>query len=473
MTAVAAPSPATYPPAVRPLRAVSLLVAGVVLLGAIAWTVTMLVRPSTVGGKPNVLLIVTDDQRFDTVGEMPALGRWFLDGGVQFSHAYTTTPLCCPSRASFLTGRYMHNHGIDDNMEDASVLRRIQRHTVQAALDGAGYRTGLFGKLFNNWPNEIDPSFFDRWATTPFVTYEGDEWNVDGVVRTLRQNAVSYVGDRFVRFASNGERDDRIPWFALVGFMAPHLPVTLEPPYAAIDVPPVEMTPARGEVDRSDKPAYVLRNPLKQGSTIDERRVPALRSLQAVDDQIDRMMRRLEELDELDDTLAILISDNGYHWGEHGLFQKSTPYQETVHVPMMARWPGHIEPGSVDDRLTGLLDLAPTILTAADLSHPDDLDGVDLLREGPGREQLLLEFRKLEGEHVPSWSAIITRSWIFVEYRTVAGRPIGREYYDLADDPAQLVNLFGDGDPTNDPDAGTLTAELRSMMSCAGLTCPR
>jgi arylsulfatase A-like enzyme len=247
----------------------------------------------------------------------------------------------------------------------------------------------------------------------------------------------------------------------------------LEPRYASIDVPPVEMTAARREVDRSDKPAYVRQTTLKRGSTIDDRRVAALRSLIAVDDQIDRMMRRLDALDELDDTLVILISDNGYLWGEHGLFQKSAPYQETVHVPMAVRWPGQIEPGITDDRLVGLLDVAPTILAAAGLPLPPELDGVDLLGDGPGREQLLLEFRKLEGEPVPSWSAIVARTFLFVEYRTPGGGLITREYYDLTNDPEQLVNLFEDGDPTNDPDAQTLSAELRSMMECAGVTCPR
>jgi arylsulfatase A-like enzyme len=454
---------------VRPPRTLSLVTA-LALLAAIGGTVLLISRSDD---RPNILLIVTDDQRFDTLHGMPAVSRWFVDGGVTFSSAYTTTPLCCPSRASVLTGQYMHNHGIDDNVEDADRLQRVQRRTVQAALRKAGYRTGLFGKLFNNWPNEIDPSFFDRWATTPFVTYTEDEWNVNGVVRPVYQNSVSYLGDLFLDFASTGEQQDRRPWFALVGFMAPHLPITLEPRYASIDVPPVQMTAARREVDRSDKPPYVRQNPLRHGSGIDDRRVAALRSLIAVDDQIDRMMRRLEDLGELDETLVILLSDNGYLWGEHGLFQKSAPYQETVHVPMTARWPGHILPGSTDDRLVGLLDVAPTVLAAAEMTLPPRLDGVDLLGDGPGREQLLLEFRKLEGEEVPSWSAIVTHTSIFVEYRAVGGGLIAREYYDLANDPEQLVNLFGDGDPTNDPDARTLSSDLRSMMGCAGVTCPR
>jgi arylsulfatase A-like enzyme len=454
---------------VRAPRTLSLVTA-LALLAAIGGTVLLISRSE---GRPNILLIVTDDQRVDTLHSLPAVRKWFLDEGVTFSSAYATTPLCCPSRASVLTGQYMHNHGIDDNLEPADRLRMVQRHTVQAALHEAGYRTGLFGKLFNNWPNEIDPSFFDRWATTPFVTYAGDEWNVNGVVRPVSQNSVSYLGDLFLEFASTGEQQDRRPWFALVGFMAPHLPITLEPRYASIDVPPVEMTAARREVDRSDKPPYVRRSPLRHASGIDDRRVEALRSLIAVDDQIDRMMRRLEELGELDETLVILLSDNGYLWGEHGLFQKSAPYQETVHVPMTARWPGHIQPGSTDDRLVGLLDVAPTILAAAEMTLPTRLDGVDLLGDGSGREQLLLEFRKLEGEEVPSWSAIVTHAFIFVEYRAVGGELIAREYYDLANDPEQLVNLFGDGDPTNDPDARTLSADLRSMMGCAGVTCPR
>jgi arylsulfatase A-like enzyme len=452
-------------------RSIALAAGATLLLGGIVGTAAFLSASRTVGPRPNILLIVTDDQRYDTLDVMPAVRRWFVEAGTSFSSAYAVTPLCCPSRASMLTGQHLHNHGIDDNEEHVSTLRDVQRRTVQAALDRVGYRTGLFGKLFNNWPNDVDPAYFDRWATTPFVTYSGARWNVGGEERRIRQNSVRYLGDLFLDFASDGERRDRRPWFGLIGFMAPHMPVTLEAAYERIRVQPLEMTPGRREFDRSDKPWYVRKQPLKRTDLIQARRVPQLRSLVAVDDQIDRIMRRLQELGELDDTLVIFTSDNGLYWGEHGLFQKSAPYREAVHVPLLLRWPGHVQSGVLDERLVGILDIAPTILAAARARPPVLQDGVDLLAQAPRRARLLLEFRKLEGEDVPTWSAIITRTWVFVEYRGRDDEVIAREYYDFVRDPAQLVNMFKDGDPSNDPDTGLLHAQLRALMDCSGREC--
>jgi arylsulfatase A-like enzyme len=445
------------------------------VVGAIGVAVAIVSTPPTIDDRPNILLIVTDDQRADTLHVMPAVQRWFVDEGVRFPFAYATTPLCCPSRASILTGQQLHNHGIDDNEEDATTLRAVQRHTLQSALDRVGYRTSLFGKLFNNWPNDVDPAHFDRWATTPFVTYSGARWNVNGVERTVRQDAITYLGDLFVEFASDSEAHDRVPWFSLVGFMAPHLdePMTLPPGYEALRFPPLGLTAARWESDRSDKPDYVRRLARKRADEIEARRLPALRSLVAVDDQIDRMMRRLDALGELDHTMVIFASDNGVFWGEHGLFQKSAPYQEAIHVPLMLRWPGHVGTGTVDERLVGLLDIAPTILAAARAPSPVAADGIDLLDPEQRRERLLLEFRKLEGEDVPTWSAIITRGWIFVEYEEIRNDGIAHEYYDLVRDPGQLLNLLGDASTANDPDTVALDTELRAMMQCIGVTCRR
>jgi arylsulfatase A-like enzyme len=458
-------------------RSRALLAAGAAfVVGAIGVTVAIVSSPPTSDDRPNILLIVTDDQRADTLDVMPAVRRWFVDGGMSFSTAYATTPLCCPSRASFLTGQLLHNHGIDDNEENVATLRAVQRHTVQSALDRVGYRTSLIGKLFNNWPNDVDPAYFDRWATTPFVTYSGDQWNVNGDERTVTRNAITYLGDLFLDFASDMESEDRTPWFSLVGFMAPHIPevpMTLEPRYESLRFAPVAMTAARGELDRSDKPDYVRRRPLRSADLIDDLRVRQLRALVAVDDQIDRMIRRLDALGELDHTLVILTSDNGVFWGEHGLFQKGAPYLEAVHVPLMLRWPGHVAAGKVDDGLVGLLDIAPTILAAARAPSLVEPDGLDLLDRTRRRERLLLEFRRVEGDYVPTWNAILTRTWIFVEYRGIHTNAITREYYDLTGDPEQLVNVFKDGNPADDPDGRALHAELRTMMRCIGVTCRR
>ena len=423
------------------------------------------------GARPNILLIVTDDQRDGTMSMMPDVERWFGAGGTRYENAFATTPVCCPARVSILTGLYAHNHGILTNREDPDVLATAEPLMVQRALRNAGYRTALFGKYLNNWPNDRDPANFDRWATTPFVAFGGEEWNVDGSVRKVTQNSTSFLGDLSLSFLRNSERDDARPWFLDLSFMAPHLPATVEPRYLDVVVPPLDPTPAMLEVDRSDKPGYVRRRHLRSLEDIQKRRVPALRSLVAVDDQVDRIMHALKEMGELQNTLAIFVSDNGYLWGEHGRSKKAAPYLPAIEVPLYVRWPGHVAAGGIDARLVGSLDIGPTMFAAAGVEPRSEFDGRDLLDRTSDRARLLLESWRISDE--PTWSAVLTKTWIYVEYVSDRTKEITfREYYRLRDDPYQLVNLLDDGGGANDPDVAHLAAVLERLRSCAGADCP-
>jgi arylsulfatase A-like enzyme len=404
---------------------------------------------------------------------MPRTDEWFGAQGTAFTWAFATTPRCCPARVSFLTGRYAHNHGIHGEDVIASELAAVEPLMIQRDLHEAGYRTGLFGKFLNNWPNDRNPANFDRWATTPRVRYAGAEWNVDGATRVVHQNSTSFIGDASLVFVEEAESDDGVPWFLHVGFMAPHLPSDVEPRYEDLPVPPLRPSPAMKEVDRRDKPPFVRRRALRTVSEIESRRLPQLRSLVAVDDQVERIMARLEALGELENTIAVFTSDNGFQWGEHSLFGKSTPYLESVHVPLYIRWPGRVAPGAVDDRLVAGIDLAPTLLAAAGLQPTAEPDGFDLLDRAANRSRLLLEFRELPPYSVPTWRASVTRSEEYVEYLDDDGRVSFREYYLLENDPHQLVNVLTDGLPGNDPDIVALSAILERLGSCAGVTCPR
>ena len=422
-------------------------------------------------GRPNILLIVTDDQRDGTMSMMPDVERWFGAGGTRYENAFVTTPACCPARASILTGLYAHNHGIHTNRENPDVLAAAEPLMVQRALRNDGYRTALFGKYLNNWPNERDPANFDRWATTPFVAFGGEEWNVDGEVKEVRQNSTSFLGDLSISFLRNRERDDARPWFLDLAFMAPHLPATVEPRYLDVVVPPLEPNSAMLEVDRSDKPGYVRSRRLRSLDDIQLRRVPALRSLVAVDDQVDRIMRALEEMGELQNTAAIFVSDNGYLWGEHGRSKKAAPYLPAIEVPLYVRWPGHVAAGGIDTRLVGSLDIGPTMFAAAGVEAPSAFDGRNLLDRTSDRAGLLLESWRISDE--PSWTAVLTKSWIYVEYVSDRTKAVTfREYYRIRGDPDQLVNLLHDGDDENDPNVARLGAMLERLRSCAGAECP-
>ncbi|HEX4942251.1 MAG TPA: sulfatase [Actinomycetota bacterium] len=422
-------------------------------------------------GRPNILLVVTDDQRDGTMSMMPDVERWFGTGGTRYENAFATTPVCCPARASILTGLYAHNHGILTTREHPDVLASAEPLMVQRALRDDGYRTALFGKYLNNWPNERDPANFDRWATTPFIAFGGEEWNVNGVVQEVTQNSTSFIGDLSISFLRDHEQDDARPWFLDVAFMAPHLPATVEPRYLDVVVPPLEPTPAMLEVDRSDKPGYVRRRHLRSLDDIQLRRVPALRSLVAVDDQVDRIMRVLQELGELQNTIAIFVSDNGYLWGEHGRSKKAAPYLPAIEVPLYVRWPGHVAAGGIDTRLVGSLDIGPTIFAAAGVEPPSAVDGRSLLDRAFDRDRLLLESWRISDE--PPWTAVLTTSSIYVEYASDRTKEVMfREFYRLRGDPDQLVNLLHDGHDANDPNVARFAAVLERLRSCAGADCP-
>jgi arylsulfatase A-like enzyme len=189
----------------------------------------------------------------------------------------------------------------------------------------------------------------------------------------------------------------------------------------------------------------------------------------SVDDLVDRVLAKADELDETQDTLVFFLSDNGYHWGEHGLGEKSSPYVESVGVPFFVRWPGHLDPGTTDDRIVANIDVMPTILDAADVEPTNPIDGRSLLRQG-ARQELLIEHWK-EAElnlKVPSWSGLITRHGEYIE--TPGPHGPFEEYYDLDADPYEQHNLVTL--PGQEFFLTALHQRLERARSCRGDACP-
>jgi arylsulfatase A-like enzyme len=421
---------------------------------------------------PNILFIVTDDQRAEgTLGPMPRTRHWFREQGIRFPNGFVTTPLCCPSRATILTGQYAHNHGVHTNL-DATDLD--QGDTVQRYLHDAGYRTGIAGKFLNGWPLESDPAHFDRWTIFK-GGYKKKLYNVDGQLKKITQYSTTYVAGRAATYLSAFEaRDDR-PWMLYVAPAAPHLPAYPQAKYEETDVGSWNGNPAVKEADRSDKPPSVKESDvsLSMGRDLRKRQ---LRSLLSVDDLVDGLMRQLGRLEERSRTLAVFMSDNGFFWGEHGLLGKRYPYEQSIRVPFFLRWPQQLSPGTTDGRLVANVDLVPTILHATGVP-PDPqtpLDGRSLLLPG-ARDQLFLEHTVEEGKDVPSWGAILGPDIQYVEYYGATGEVVFREYYDLVADPWQLENLLGDGDPANDPPASELdqlSEDVERGADCVGTEGP-
>jgi hypothetical protein len=194
----------------------------------------------------------------------------------------------------------------------------------------------------------------------------------------------------------------------------------------------------------------------------------------SVDDLVDRTFRTLQQLGELGNTLAFFLSDNGYLWGEHRIGDaKRFPYRQSIGVPFLMRWDGHVPAGTIDTRLAANIDIVPTVLGAAGIGRDPGypLDGISLIGAAK-RARLLVEYwRSPDAPGVPTWASTLRSGSQYVEWYNDDGSVSFREYYDLADDPWQLDNVLADGLPGNDPPVASLSNELAAARRCVGAAC--
>lgn len=427
------------------------------------------------GSPPNVVIIVTDDQRYDALKPLRDTRRLIARKGVKFSQAYTTTPTCCPARASIFTGRYAHNHDVRTN--DGSTTDNLDHTTtLQAYLQEAGYRTAMFGKYLNGWNLDSPPPYFDEWAIFGGRTsgyYYGTDWNVNGRRRFIETYSTRFIQRLALDFIGSPESRRR-PWLTYVATAAPHAPFTPQPKYRRAEVPEFEPNPAMLEEDRTDKPLYVQETTrsLRRGARV---RRGQLRTLLSVDDLVESVFRKLRRTGQASNTIVFFLSDNGYMQAEHRLTGKTTPYLPSVRIPMLLRAPGQTQPGITDDRLVANIDVAPTVMDAVGLEPPltPPMDGRSLLDPTWARDRLLLEYFRRADRGTPEWGATLTKEDQYVEYYEDGGRinATFREYYNLILDPFQLENSLGNSDPTDDPVAFPLRAQqLDQDRNCVGTT---
>ncbi|MGH9000470.1 MAG: sulfatase family protein [Acidimicrobiia bacterium] len=442
--------------------AVAMLAASAVLAGAVMATNGAPAAPAAAPAGPNVLVIVTDDERPEGLEVMPATRAFFAKGGTTFDPAYTTTPNCCPSRSSIFSGRYSHNHGVYTNRHTGDL---DHAKTMQAELKGAGYQTGIAGKFLLYWDLQQPPPHFDHYAIVNETDYYGDRFAVDGERKKIDQYSTDYIRDRALEYLDRFEADDTRPWFMYLATQAPHDPFIPAERHQDAPVPPWEPGPAVEEEDRSDKPDWVATHGVRREEAAEER-TAQLRTLMAVDEMVEAVTRRMAELGE-DDTLAVFTSDNGYFWGEHRNKSKALPYTPGIRVPLLVRWPGRVPAGAVDGRAAAGIDIAPTVRTAAGIPPSYTVDGMSLLGD-ERRGDLLTEFTKDPGWRYPTWASLRDSARQYVEWYDDDGSVVFRDYYDLVADPGQLENLLADGDPANDPDVRADSAKLAKARSCAG-----
>ena len=260
---------------------------------------------AAVDPRPNIIVIVTDDQRLaaDSMMVMPKTMALFGAGGVSFPRYTVTTPLCCPSRSSIMSGRYAHNTGVLTNGDEGEVQAFDQDATAQRYLHDAGYLTAMDGKYFNTWPIAQDPPNWDHWAL-----FGGGYWdstfNVDGAVGHSSGYSTDVVGNHAVDFLQAFESQDDSPWFMYIAPQAPHSPYDVAPAYQDAGLPPWDPRPSFAEKDISDKPPNVQS---RSYSRIEALRLRAgqLRTLMSVDDMVQRVFasarcaRRIEHAGDL------------------------------------------------------------------------------------------------------------------------------------------------------------------------------
>ena len=439
-----------------------------VLLATIVASSSLLVAataPSAVlpprGDRPNIVVILTDDQSFDTLPADPPAMPW-LQSQIQdpsghwrwFPDAIISTPLCCPSRATILSGRYSHHTQVRNNDEGE---RFDESSTLATWLHDGGYFTGLFGKYLNRYPfgrGPYVPPGWDRWvakrntaATTTYYDYGFVDQEVPLQVRDAEASyATDLFAGRAIDFLKSAPENQ--PYFLYYAPSAPHPPWT--PPrrhegaFAGLRIP---WSRSVGERDVSDKPAWVQAlEPLdaRERAELQRDQRRAREALLVVDDEIRRIVDTIAARGDLDRTVIFFLTDNGYSFGEHRIRGKRCPYDECIRTPLAVRMPGSLAatvPGTVSN-----VDLAPTIADLAGVRPGLAVDGTTFAQALAERgwrppDGALIEW--VGDATVPPWRGVRTTDFAYIED---ADGTI--ELYDLTGvkgrpDPLELRNRAG------------------------------
>jgi N-acetylglucosamine-6-sulfatase len=424
------------------------------------------------------VLILTDDQRWDTLWAMPYVQSDLIAPGIDFNNAFAVNPLCCPSRASILTGQFSHTHLVYQNGGDYGGLRAFDdQETIATSLQSAGYQTGLVGRYLSGYRNAYAgyiPPGWDRWFVVLQTKLDTEtayyyDYNVSdqGAVVAYGNAEADYSTDVFAAEAASFIRtaNPDQPLFLFLATAAPHTPA-MPPARYSEEFSDLEhhRPPSFNEADTSDKPAYVRDWPRLKASNkaaIDDLRIKQYRTLLAVDDAVESVVTALSDTGRLGSTMIVFASDNGFAWGEHKLRGKSVPYEESIRIPLVIRYDALIASPGSDDHLIANIDLAPTFAELAGASG-GEYEGqslLPLLSQPPGawREDLLVEHTQGDGR-VPTYCAVRSTDFAYVTYGTAE-----EELYDLAVDPYQLDNLAAD--PAHEATVGGLRTRLQESCS--------
>ena len=443
--------------------------------------------------QPNILWICTDQQRYDTIGALnnphvhtPNIDK-LVQEGVAFERAYCQSPICTPSRASFLTGMYPSSvHGCCNGNERWAEAAPL----VTAQLADAGYDCALAGKLhLAGAHNRIEPRpkhdgyRLFHWSHGPHVYSEGHDYanwlaeqghDLEQMLQHPEEtppelHQTTWCSDRAIDFIEEDHNDK--PWLMSVNIFDPHAP--FDPPQPYMDRFDVDAMPGPLFQD-SDLGAQAklsgidFQNPCRRPEDFDAKRIQAAyyAMIELIDDNVGRMLEALDRTGQRENTVIIFMSDHGETLGDHGLLLKGCRFYEgLVRVPLIVSWPGHFLEGTVRQSLVELTDIAPTLLELADVPIPDRMQGQSLqslLTDSDAADQhrdfVRCEyFRALNPDVREEFSGSYATMLRDDRYKLVVyhGHKIG-ELFDLQEDPAEFNNLWDD--------PGHIEVKLRLMQ---------
>ncbi len=455
-----------------------LLLAGIALFGKIS-----LLSAAT----PNVIFILTDDQRWDQLGceghpylKTPHIDRLAKEG-VRFSNMFVTTSLCSPSRASFLSGLYANTHGVTNNFTDyprdlASFPRRLQEN---------GYQTAYIGKWHMGEADDSKRPGFDYWVTHKGQgKYYDTTFNVNGTRKVVPGYYTKVVTDMALNWLDTKKSSK--PFLLILGHKAPHTPFTPEKKYEHV-FDDIEVNYPHSAFHLEGKPKWIkqrldtwhgIYGPLygfrekfpdrDASAVLDFERFSKsyTASVISVDDSVGRIYETLRKKRLLDNTVIIFAGDNGMFLGEHGMSDKRAMHEPSIRVPLIVRYPKLVRPGSVIDQQVLNIDLAPSVVEMCDAPALKNIHGkswVQLLKgktEG-WRTAWYYEYNyEKQFPYTPNVRGIRTDRWKYMRYPHGDGKPDRHmaELYDLENDPGENINLI------NKPEHKKLVAKLRKQL---------
>jgi arylsulfatase A-like enzyme len=468
-------------------------------------------------GRPNIVVFMTDDETVAELGGMPHTRRLIERQGVRFARSYVSYPVCCPSRATYLTGQYAHNHGVMGLYPPTGGYGRFdKRNALPVWLQRAGYHTAHLGKFLNGYgdqePADVPPGWSDWHATVDYSTYKmwgytiNDNGRMRTYGRTFDENPRLYQTDVLARKAAAivvRQASRPQPLFLSLNFLAPHHEarsiqtrthqlVRPAPRHRrALASAALAHAASFNEADMSDKPRFLRRHthPLTARDVAAIQRDARARraALLAADDGVARVVSAVRRAGELNNTYFVFTSDNGYMQGEHRVRSgKMLPYEPSTQVPLLVSGPG-IPAGRVSRELGANIDLAPTILQLAGATAGKTVDGRSLLPfahnpalrtarailhetggqkyVGPAEQDERTNVRR-PMKRILTYQAVRTARWLYVRWHDGA-----RELYDLENDPDELRSLHAGR--AHRHVRRVLARRLRALATCAGDSCRR